>query len=306
MSFERWRETTLGEFIRLQRGHDLTEKDRRHGPIPVMGSAGPQGFHDEAKAPGPGVVIGRSGVGSMGRVSYCSTDFWPHNTVLYVRDFLGNDERFVYYFLSNLDLRRFDSGSAQASLNRNYIYPLRIRVPGIELQRRIARTLGALDDKIELNRRMNNTLELIARAIFKSWFVDFDPVCRKAEGGEVGLPANLVSLFPDNLCESETGESPAGWAAGCLGNLAIQARDSVNPDDMPAGTPYFGLEHLPRRSIALSDWGYAEDVSSGKSRFVVGDILFGKLRPYFHKVGPPPVEGVCSTDVVVVRPRSSP
>ena len=124
------------------------------------------------------------------------------------------------------------------------------------------------------------------------------------EGSEVGLPANSVALFPDELYESEAGERPARWTVGCLGDLAIQARDSVNPDDMPAGTPYFGLEHLPRRSIALSDWGHAEEVSSGKSQFVVGDILFGKLRPYFHKVGPPPVGGVCSTDVVVVRPRS--
>src|ERR1700736_3182393 len=94
MAKHSWRDTTLGEFVRLQRGHDLPEADRRHGTVPIIGSAGQSGFHDTAKATGPGVVIGRSGVGSMGVVTYCATDYWPHNTVLYVTDFLGNDPRF--------------------------------------------------------------------------------------------------------------------------------------------------------------------------------------------------------------------
>ena len=100
-----WRDTTPGEFVRLQRGHDLTEVERHPGQVPIMASAGHNGLHDTAKATGPGVVIGRSGVGSMGVVTYCSTDYWPHNTVLYVTDFLGNDERFTYYFLHHLNLR---------------------------------------------------------------------------------------------------------------------------------------------------------------------------------------------------------
>src|SRR5437867_3869416 len=157
MASDSWREMTLGEFVRLQRGHDLPETDRRHGIVPIMGSAGQNGFHDTAKAKCPGVVIGRSGVGSMGVVTYCTSDYWPHNTVLYVTDFLGNDERFTYYLLRHRSLRRFDSGSAQASLNRNDIYPIRICVPNLAEQRAIAHILGTLDDKIELNRRMNET-----------------------------------------------------------------------------------------------------------------------------------------------------
>jgi len=123
----------------------------------------------------------------MGVVTYCATDYWPHNTVLYVTDFLGNDERFTYYFLRHLNLRRFDSGSVQASLNRNYIYPIRVCVPSPIEQRAIAHILGMLDDKIELNRRMNETLEAMARALFKSWFVDFDPV-RIRRGDPCGRP----------------------------------------------------------------------------------------------------------------------
>lgn len=144
----------------------------------------------------------------MGVVSYCETDFWPHNTVLYVTDFLGNDPRFAYYFLRQLNLRQFDSGSAQASLNRNYIYPISIRIPRPDEQRAIAHILGSLDNKIELNRRMNETLEAIARALFKSWFVDFDPVRAKMDGRALNTndgPMNwpLGSLI--DLCELKRG-----------------------------------------------------------------------------------------------------
>ncbi|MBI5499608.1 MAG: restriction endonuclease subunit S [Deltaproteobacteria bacterium] len=233
----KWRDTTLGEFLRLQRGHDLTEADRRPGLVPIMGSAGHNGFHDTAKATGPGVVIGRSGVGSMGVVSYCATDYWPHNTVLYVTDFLGNDERFAYYFLHHLNLRRFDSGSAQASLNRNYIYPIRIRVPHPVEQRAIAHILGTLDDKIELNRQMNETLEAMARALFKSWFVDFEPVRAKAEGRDPRLPKPLADLFPDSFADSEVGQIPKSWGLRQLGDLlelaygkALKAEDRHGGD----------------------------------------------------------------------------
>ena len=166
-----WKEKSLGEFVRLQRGHDLTEPERRSGNVPVMGSAGQNGYHDTALANGPGVVVGRSGA-SFGQVHFCEKDFWPHNTALYVTDFCRNDVRFVFYFLKALDFDRYNSGSAQPSLNRNFIYPIPVRVPPVAEQRAIAGVLGALDDKIELNRRMNKTLEAQAQIIFKNRFVD--------------------------------------------------------------------------------------------------------------------------------------
>src|SRR2546426_7728959 len=165
-----WQEMTLGDFVSLQRGHDLTEGERKPGHVPVMGSAGMNGFHDTALAKGPRVVVGRSGA-SFGQVHYCTADFWPHNTALYVTNFRGNDTRFTYYFLKSIDFSRYNSGSAQASLNRNYIYPIPVRVPEPREQRAIASVLGTLDDKIELNRRMNETLEALAQSLFKSWFV---------------------------------------------------------------------------------------------------------------------------------------
>jgi type I restriction enzyme S subunit len=150
-----------------------------------------------------------------------------------------------------------------------------LRIPSLPEQRAIAHILGTLDDKIELNRRMNETLEAMARAIFRSWFVDF-----------------------------ELGEIPASWELGCLGDVAEHSRRSIQPDLIDPDTPYIALEHMPKRCIALSDWGMAEGLESNKFRFKTGEILFGKLRPYFHKVGVAPVDGVCSTDIVVVVPKA--
>jgi type I restriction enzyme, S subunit len=160
--------------------------------------------------------------------------------------------------------------------------------------------LGALDDKIELNRRMNETLEAMARAIFKDWFVDFGPTRAKQEGRAPYLAPDLWSLFPDRLDDEG---KPEGWKAGTLGDVAHQVGESVNPEAVAPITPYIGLEHMPRRSVALAEWEAAAKVTSGKHAFRKGDFLFGKLRPYFHKVGIAPVDGVCSSDIVVSNAR---
>ncbi len=181
-----------------------------------MGSAGQNGYHDTARAVGPGIVIGRSGA-SFGEVHFSQNDYWPHNTALYVTDFKGNDPYFAFYFLKAIDFSRYNSGSAQPSLNRNFIYPISVRFPPLAEQKRIAHILGTLDDKIELNRRMNATLESMARALFQSWFVDFDPVLRNA-GGATPRPED--SLFPDSFEDSVMGEIPKGWIPTTLGDEA--------------------------------------------------------------------------------------
>ena len=184
------------------------------------------------------------------------------------------------------------------------------QLPSQSEQRVIAQILGTLDDKIELNRRMNETLEAMARAIFQSWFVDFDPVRAKASGESadsvchrLGLTPELLALFPDSFEDSELGEIPKGWKVGTLGDLANHPRRGIQPEKISPNTPYIALEHMPRRSIALSDWGYGDGLESNKFEFQKGEILFGKLRPYFHKVGVAPLAGVCSTDILVVVPK---
>ena len=185
-----------------------------------------------------------------------------------------------------------------------YLRTIEIPIPPIPEQRAIAHILGTLDDKIELNQHMNEALEEIARTLFKSWFVDFEPVRAKMEGRDTGLPKHIADLFPDRMVDSELGEIPEGWAIGHIADIATAPRRGVNPIDLHKDTPYIGLEHMPRYSIALLDWGTVRNVTSQKSIFEKGDILFGKLRPYFHKVGIAPINGVCSTDIVVIVPKS--
>jgi type I restriction enzyme S subunit len=110
-----WRTMPLGDFVSLQRGHDLPDQARRPGKVPILGSFGVTGFHDTAKAIGPGVTIGRSGA-SFGVAAYTDKDYWPLNTALYVTDFKGNDPRFVFYFLKLFDFSGYNSGSAQSHL----------------------------------------------------------------------------------------------------------------------------------------------------------------------------------------------
>lgn len=219
-----WRFTTLGQFVSLQRGHDLPTDQRSEGDVPVMGSFGITGWHNVARANGPGVTVGRSGA-SIGVVSYIDRAYWPLNTCLFATEFHGNSPRFVYYFLKMLDLAAHNSGSAQPSLNRNYIAPIKIKVPDRAEQDDIVNLLGSLDDKIELNRRMNETLEAMAQAIFRDWFVDFGPTRRKLDGAtdpvEImgGLVADpdrareLADLFPARLGDDGL---PEGWRNGRL------------------------------------------------------------------------------------------
>ncbi len=221
----------------------------------------------------------------------------------------GVNSQYASYYLGHPVVRewivRHAHGATMPNLNTAILSACPFLIPPLSEQRAIAHVLGTLDDKIELNRRMNETLEAMARALFKSWFVDFDPVRAKMKGCDPGLPKEVAKLFPDRLVNSELGGMPEGWTVSTLGAIATSPRKGIDPKTIDASTPYFGLEHIPRRSVALVDWGTAGSVSSTKSSFEKGDILFGKLRPYFHKVGIAPVDGICSTDILVLKPRTS-
>ncbi len=301
-----WQRMPLGDFVTLQRGHDLPDERRRPGHVPILGSFGITGWHDEAKAPGPGVTVGRSGA-SFGVVSYSACDYWPLNTALYVIDFHGNDERFAYYFLKQFDFRGYNSGSAQPSLNRNFIHPVSVEVPSKDEQRAIANILGTLDDKIELNRRMSETLEAMARALFKSWFVDFDPVRAQAEGRDPGLPQPLADLFPARLVDSELGEIPEGWEVGTLSEVVEQLRDGENPlESLDAVFRHFSIPAFDDGQWPKQELG--ESIKSLKSRVPPGVVLLSKLNPEIERVWLVDVEpgdrAICSTEFVVLVPRA--
>jgi type I restriction enzyme S subunit len=162
-----------------------------------------------------------------------------------------------------------------------------IDLPPLDEQAKICGILSAYDDLIENNTRRIHILDRMAQSLYQEWFVNF--------------------RFPGHakvkLVDSPTGKIPLGWTPGTLGDIAGEVRRGVNPDDIEPDTPYIGLEHIPRKSIALSEWGTVKEVQSTKLAFKKGEILFGKIRPYFHKVGVAVVDGVCSADAIVIVPK---
>jgi type I restriction enzyme S subunit len=261
----------------------------------------------------PGDVL-FSHKGTVGKIALVPADAppfvcSPQTTFWRALDEQHIDRRYLYYFLCSEEFTdqweaRKDETDMAAYVSLTAQRELVVRLPEISTQRAIALLLGTLDDKIELSRRMNRTLEELVSALFKSWFVDFDPVQAKCDGRkQVGVPEVAASLFPDHFEDSALGPIPKSWRAGKLGEIAQNPRRGAAHSDIAYETPYIGLEHMPRRSITLDEWGSAADITSGKFRFNAGEFLFGKLRPYFHKVGIALVNGVCSTDILVVIPK---
>ncbi|MDA8064552.1 MAG: restriction endonuclease subunit S [Thermaerobacter sp.] len=187
---------------------------------------------------------------------------WLNQHIFRVTPIKGIDSTFIFYLLRYLKpnfvaIARNKQTTGLGHVTKRDLENIEAAYPEIPEQRAIAHILGTLDDKIELNRRMNQTLEAIAQAIFKSWFVDFEPVRAKMEGrwrrGESlpGLPAHLYDLFPDRLVESELGEIPEGWQNGTLGDVSAHPHRPAQPADINPDTPYIALDHMPRRSIVL-------------------------------------------------------
>lgn len=241
---------------------------------------------------------------------------FPDSVVGFIADKEKTSSRFVEYLFRILKRQiqheHAGSGSVQDNINLGILNQLEFKVPPLDEQQKILSVLGVLDDKIELNRQMNETLEEMARALFRDWFIDFGPTRRQMDGATDpaaimghAFPndkaAALAPLFPARLGEDGL---PEGWIKGVLESIANSPRRGIHPTDVAENTPYIGLEHMPRRSIALGQWEGAGKVTSNKSVFKKGDLLFGKLRPYFHKVGRAPVDGICSTDIVVISPKS--
>ncbi len=275
-----WHSVKLSDLVFFQRGFDITQAQQKPGPYPVISSSGVTSFHDEFKASGPGVVIGRKG--TLGSIHFTAGDYWPHDTTLWSKDFKENSPRFVYYFLHTLDFKRFDVGNSNPTLNRNHIHDIPITIPPCPIQDSIASILSTYDDLIENNRRRMALLEESARLLYREWFV------------RLCFPGHEHTRIVDGV--------PEGWEQTTLSNLCKEIRELVLPDEVEPDTPYIGLEHMPRRSISLNEWGKAEQVTSGKHLFRAGEILFGKIRPYFHKVGITFVDGVASSDTIVMRP----
>ncbi|MBN2436076.1 MAG: restriction endonuclease subunit S [Spirochaetes bacterium] len=236
-----WKELTLGDVITLQRGHDLPKSRMQDGNIPVAGSNGIIGWHNVATTKAPGITIGRSG--NLGNAYLYKEDFWAHNTTLYVKDFKGNDEKFVYYLLKTMDFKQFNVGSAVPTLNRNHIHPIGILLPPLSEQKAIAEVLSSLDDKIDLLHRQNKTLEQMAETLFRQWFVE--------------------------EAEDDWEEKPLSYIANFLNGLACQKYPPKNEIEK---LPVLKIRELSNGISEASDWA----TSNVNTDYIVelGDVIF--------------------------------
>lgn len=185
-----------------------------------------------------------------------------------------------YYFQSvqgQYELNSRASGTTVFGIKASVLRKAPVLLPELEEQHAIASVLSSLDDKIDLLHRQNQTLEQMAETLFRQWF-----------------PANAGQVME---------EAEEEWEEGVLGDWATNPRESVKPEKISPDTPYVAMEHISKRNISLISTGDSSKVKSNKYRFNEGDILFGKFRPYFHKVCFTPFSGVCSTDILVIRPK---
>lgn len=238
----KWKECDLGDFVELKRGYDLPKSTRNEGSIPIISSSGFTDFHDKPMVKGPGVVTGR--YGTIGEVFYSEEDFWPLNTTLYVVDFKGNDPLFVYYLLQTISYADYTDKAAVPGVNRNHLHKAKVKVPiSLDIQQKVAARLYQLEKRVKLGKQINQTLEQMSQILFKSWFVDFDPVIDNAldAGNPIPetlqsraelrqkvrnsadfkpLPADIRALFPAEFEETELGWVPKNWNIEALDSIA--------------------------------------------------------------------------------------
>ncbi len=215
----------------------------------------------------------------------------------------GVDREFLYYFLKQDSVFQYvdklsartggQTGVDLVSLNK---YPVRIPNDTTD-QRGLVASLVAIDKKIELNNRINSELEAMAKTLYDYWFVQFD---FPDENGKPYKASGGRMVFDSELNR----EIPMGWTTKSLGEIVNIVKGNVSPKEVSSSTPYIGLEHIQRKNLALIDWASSDIAASNKTIFKEGDILFGKIRPYFHKVAVAPFDGITSTDTLVFRPKS--
>jgi type I restriction enzyme S subunit len=257
-----WKDCQLGDVLTLQRGFDLPTRKRQDGDIPVVSSSGISGYHNEAKVKAPGVVTGR--YGTLGEVFYISKDFWPLNTTLYVRDFKGNDQKFISYFLQTLNLAHQNAAGAGPGLNRNALHLLPVKCPPLSIQRKIAAILSAYDDLIENNMRRIEILEEMARSLYREWFVNFH--------------------FPEHeqvkMVDSDLGLIPEGWEVKPLSevceriNYGYTAKAKADPIDFK----FLRITDIVPHLIDWQSVPYCEisDKDIQKFRLEEGDIVIAR------------------------------
>ena len=255
----------LGECLELQRGYDLTSSQMQGGEVAVVGSNGIIGYHNSQRSNSPCITVGRSG--SVGKVHYYEQQTWAHNTALFVKDFKGNNPKYLYYLLKNLHLDNiFEKGSSVIpSLDRKLVHSLVVPFhKEINDQRKIVAVLSAIDHKIELNKQINDNLEAMAKQLYDYWFVQFD---FPNEEGKPYKSSGGAMVWNEKLKR----EIPQGWSISNVKSLIepIERGISYSSDDLldPFATPM----------INLACFSKAGDYRLGEMKFFSGKVSNDKL-----------------------------
>ena len=254
-----WQLKALGDVLTLKRGHDLPERRRLPGDVPVVSSSGITGFHSEAKAEPPGVVTGR--YGTLGEVFFVTEPYWPLNTALYVVDFKGNNPRFVSYLLRDALRDHQSEKAAVPGFDRNVLHTLKVRSPGPREQGAIVSILSAYDDLIENNMRRITLLEQAARLLYREWFVHF--------------------RFPGHEHVRITDGVPDGWDRQYLGEVvSTQYGHTASASEAEVGPKFLRGTDINKRSFV--DWASVpfcpeQGLSFEKYALVPGDILVVRM-----------------------------
>ncbi len=258
-----WYDHRWGDLATLEYGKGIRDYADASGEFPVYGTNGQIGWHDEALWHAPGVVIGRKG--AYRGVHYSGRPFFVIDTAFYLKPKVDFDMRWAYYQLLTQDINGLDSGSAIPSTSRDDFYRLAVLVPPLSTQRRIAEILGRLDDKIEVNRRINRTLERMAQALYRHWFVDFAPF----RDGE--------------FVESEVGLAPRGWEVITLDELVEIEANVINPQSHPEEVfDHYSIPAYDEQRLPVAESGAA--VKSGKYLIQSKRVLVSKLNPATPRV----------------------
>ena len=319
----KWRIVPFGElvenfdFVRVP----VKEADRRVGPFPYYGASGVVDSVDQYLFDGEYLLVAEDGENLRTRTTpvafVANGKFWVNNHAHIVRGNQHADTRFLQYALANSDIGGFLTGSTMPKLTQGNLNRITVLAPTLPEQRAIARVLGALDDKIELNRRMNETLESMARAIFKSWFIDFDPVRSKLEGRHpAGMDVETAALFPASFVDSPVGRIPANWWCCKWGDIATLEYGKGLRGYSESGGEYrvygtngpIGWHTLPlcnRPGIVIGRKGAYRGVHLSRAPFFVIDTAF-YLNPKieldliwtFHEVSALDINGMDSGSAI--------
>ena len=285
----------------LEYGKGIRDYKNEDNDYSVYGSAGRVGTHSEFHLD-KGVIVSRKGTLD---VHYSDKPFFVIDTAFFLKPKSELNAKWAYYALKNFNIKKLTSGSGVPSLSRDEFYAEDLFLPTLEYQNKVESILSNIDKKIELNQKMNETLEEIAKTLFKSWFIDFDPVRAKAEGRPTGLSKEISDLFPDSFEDSELGEIPMGWSKSVITDIAYKISDKYKKNEDWSNEKLIDLSRMPSNSISLNSYGRGDELSTSVCKFKKYDFLFGSIRPYFYKAGICPYDGVSNTSVFILRAKKT-